>query len=183
MNANERRKQIIRLLSDSNAPIPGISLAKDLGVSRQVIVQDIALLRAEGNDILSMKQGYLMQQKSSLKRVFKTFHSENEVEEELQLIVDLGGFIKDVFVYHKVYGVIKAEMNIKSRLDIEKFMADIRSGKSVPLLRVTSGYHYHTVLADSEQLLDVIQEKLAQRGFLASLQDHEPVEFPVRAEM
>lgn len=182
MNATERRKEIIRLLSGSQVPMPGVLLAKELGVSRQVIVQDVALLRAEGNDIMSMKQGYMIQQKSSLKRVFKTFHSENEVEEELKLIVDLGGFIKDVFVYHKVYGVLRAEMNIKSRLDIEKFMADIRSGKSVPLLRVTSGYHYHTVLADSEQLLDVIQEKLAQRGFLASLQDYEPVEFPARAE-
>ena len=100
-----------------------------------------------------------------------------QVEEELGLIVDLGGYVKDVFVYHKAYGVLRADMDIRSRLDIEHFMEKIASGKSNLLMNVTSGYHYHTVLADSVQLLDIIQEKLDQKGFLAKLQDYEPVEF------
>ena len=91
--------------------------------------------------------------------------------------MDMGGYVKDVFVYHKVYGVLRADMNIKSRMDIRKYMENIRSGKSSLLKNVTSGFHYHTIVADSEELLDMIQEELSKRGFLAKLQDYEPVNF------
>jgi hypothetical protein len=91
--------------------------------------------------------------------------------------VDCGGIVEDVFVYHKVYGILRAEMNIRSRLDVQHFVDDIKSGKSSLLKNVTSGYHYHTVYAPSEQLLDVIQQRLKERGFLAQLKDYEPVEF------
>lgn len=167
----------MRILTERQEPVSGINLAKQLHVSRQVIVQDIALLRAAGNDILSMNQGYLIQAGQRISRVFKVIHAEDQVEEELGLIVDLGGFIKDVFVYHKAYGVLRADMDIKSRLDIQHFMEKIASGKSNLLMNVTSGYHYHTVFADNAQLLDIIQEKLWEKGFLAKLQDHEPVKF------
>ncbi len=177
MKGIERREKILKLLADGRRPISGVSLARQLHVSRQVIVQDIALLRAAGNDILSMNQGYLIQSGQRISRVFKVIHAEDQVEEELGLIVDLGGSIKDVFVYHKAYGVLRADMDIKSRLDIERFTEKIASGKSSLLMNVTSGYHYHTVFADSVQLLDLIQEKLDEKGFLAGLQDYEPVEF------
>lgn len=177
MKAIERRENILRILSERQEPVAGVVLAGQLNVSRQVIVQDIALLRAAGNDILSMNQGYLIQSGQRISRVFKVIHGDDQVEEELGLIVDLGGFIKDVFVYHKAYGVLRADMDIRSRLDIQKFMEKIASGKSSLLMNITSGYHYHTVFADSIQLLDIIQEKLEQKGFLAELQDYEPVEF------
>lgn len=177
MKAVERREKILKILAEGREPISGISLARQMNVSRQVIVQDIALLRAAGNDILSMNQGYLIQSGQKISRVFKVIHSEQQVEDELGLIVDLGGFIKDVFVYHKAYGVLRADMDIKSRLDIQRFTEKIASGKSTLLMKVTSGYHYHTVFADSVQLLDIIQEKLNEKGFLAGLQDYEPVEF------
>ena len=177
MNGNERRTEILKLLTESQGPVSGVSLARQLGVSRQIIVQDIALLRAAGNDILAMNQGYMIQSKPKLSRVFKVIHKEKDVEEELNTIVDFGGIVKDVFVYHKAYGVLRAEMNIRSRLDIENFVEKIKSGKSNLLMNVTSGYHYHTVMADSEQLLDIIQDKLRKKGFLARLQYYEPVEF------
>ena len=177
MNGNERRTENLKLLTESQGPVSGVSLARQLSVSRQIIVQDIALLRAAGNDILSMNQGYMIQSKPKLSRVFKVIHEEQDVEEELNTIVDFGGIVKDVFVYHKAYGVLRAEMNIRSRLDIENFVEKIKSGKSNLLMNVTSGYHYHTVMADSEQLLDIIQDKLREKGFLARLQDYEPVEF------
>jgi len=177
MKAIERRENILRLLSEKQEPVSGTALANELNVSRQVIVQDIALLRAAGNDILSMNQGYLIQSGQRISRVFKVIHGDDQVEDELGLIVDFGGYIKDVFVYHKAYGVLKADMDIRSRHDIEKFTEKIASGKSNLLMNVTSGYHYHTVFADSVQLLDIIQEKLWEKGFLASLQEHEPVEF------
>lgn len=88
-----------------------------------------------------------------------------------------GGQIRDVFVYHKVYGVLKADMGIKSRRDIRAYMEEISTGKSSLLKNVTSGYHYHTIDAESEEILDAIQEELQQKGFLAKLQDYEPVDF------
>ena len=91
--------------------------------------------------------------------------------------MDCGGRIRDEFVYHKVYGTMRGELNIRSRLDIENYLKQIREGQSRPLMRATSGYHYHTVTADSAQVLDMIQEKLAEAGFLAPLQDYEPVDF------
>ena len=109
--------------------------------------------------------------------MFKVIHADEQVEEELNLFVDLGGKVEDVFVFHKVYGVIKATMNIKSRRDVKKYMEEISTGKSTQLKNLTSGYHYHTITADDEQTLDMIQEELRQRGFLAKLQDYEPVDF------
>lgn len=182
MNGQERRTRILQVLNASDVPVPGISLARQLQVSRQIIVQDIALLRANGTSILSTNQGYLLPQKQTVSRVFKVIHSDDEVEEELSLIVDLGGKVQDVFVYHKVYGVVRAEMNIRSRLDIQHYLSDLATGKSSLLKNVTSGYHYHTVAAESEQILDYIQESLNERGFLAKLQDYEPVDFNRREE-
>jgi transcriptional regulator of NAD metabolism len=124
-----------------------------------------------------MNQGYIMESRPKVSRVFKVIHTEQEVGEELNIIVDFGGTVKDVFVYHKAYGVLRADMDIKSRLDVENFIEKFKSGKSNLLMDVTSGYHYHTVQADSEVLLDIIQERLEMKGFLAKLQDYEPVKF------
>lgn len=177
MSGEERRKKIIDILEHSKEPVSGVSLAKQLEVSRQVIVQDIALLRATDVDICSTYKGYILQRGNEAVRVLKVIHEDSDVEKELGAIVDMGGRIKDVFVYHKVYGVIKADLNIKSRLDIEAYMKGIKSGKSSMLKNVTSGYHYHTVAADSEEILDLVQNKLSQMGFLAKLQEYEPVNF------
>ena len=178
MSGEERRKRILNMLTNSNLPISGVSLAKEMNVSRQVIVQDIALIRANGYNVFSTNRGYLIQEtKEKHSRVFKVIHSDEEVETELSLIVDLGGQVKDVFVFHKVYGVVKADMDIKSRRDIKLYMDDIASGKSGLLKNVTAGYHYHTVEAEDDQTLDLIQESLQKRGFLAKLQDYEPVNF------
>ena len=99
------------------------------------------------------------------------------LQPELNLFVDLGAKEENVFVYHKVYGVIKADMNIKSRRDVRQYMEGITSGKSTNLMNLTSNYHYHTIVAEDEQTLDMIQEELQQKGFFAKLQDYEPVDF------
>lgn len=177
MNGEERRAKIIELLKYSDTPLSGTALAGQLGVSRQVIVQDMALLRANSHAIVSTNQGYLLSQAQTATRVFKMIHTDEETEEELSLIVDCGGRVDDVFVYHKIYNIVKAPMNIRSRLDIRRFMDDLASGKSSLLKNITSDYHYHTVSADSEEILDYIHEALKKRGFLAPLQDYEPVNF------
>lgn len=177
MKGNDRRERILQILYDTAAPISGANLAKQLQVSRQVIVQDMALLRANGSDIISTNLGYVLNEIQTAERVVKVIHTEDEVEEELNIIVDLGGIVKDVFVYHKAYGVVRAEMNIRFRKDIKAFVDNIKSGKSSLLMNVTSGYHYHTILAENEETLDMIFDALSKRGFLAALQDYEPVDF------
>ena len=177
MKGEERRTKLLDILSSSNSPVSGGTLSKKLDVSRQIIVQDISLLRANGATIFSTNKGYLLQEEKKYSRVFKVYHSDDQVEEELSTIVDAGGQIRDVFVYHKVYGVLKADMGIKSRRDIRSYMEEISSGKSSLLKNVTSGYHYHTIDAESEEILDAIQAEQQQKGFLAKLQDYEPVDF------
>ena len=177
MSGEERRGKIIQALKNSDKAASATTLAKEFDVSRQVIVQDVALLRANGKNIFSTNRGYLIQEDEETTRVFKVQHEDDEVEKELTTIVDLGGTVEDVFVYHKVYGVLRAEMNIKSRMDIRNYMEEIRSGKSSLLKNVTSGYHYHTVRAERVEILDMIQEELQKKGLLAKLQDYEPVDF------
>ena len=177
MSGEERRGKIIQALKNSDKAVSATTLAKEFDVSRQVIVQDVALLRANGKNIFSTNRGYLIQEDEETTRVFKVQHEDDEVEKELTPIVDLGGTVEDVFVYHKVYGVLRAEMNIKSRMDIRNYMEEIRSGKSSLLKNVTSGYHYHTVRAERVEILDMIQEELQKKGLLAKLQDYEPVDF------
>ncbi len=177
MSGEERRTRILQILKTSNRPVSGGTFAKQLHVSRQVIVQDIALIRANGVSIYSTNRGYLLETDSTATRVFKTIHKDTETEEELKMIVDIGGAVEDVFVYHKVYGVVRGELNLKTRREIDIYMDKIKNGQSSLLKNITAGYHYHTVTADSEETLDLIQEKLRERGFLAPLQDYEPVDF------
>ena len=49
-----------KVLNNSKEPVTGSTLAKDFNVTRQVIVQDMAILRAEGKDIIATPQGYMM---------------------------------------------------------------------------------------------------------------------------
>ena len=134
--------------------------------SRQVIVQDIALIRAAGHDIMSTNRGYIINEPVTVSRVFKVKHTDEQVEEELNSIVDLGGCVRNVMVNHRVYGRMEADLNITSRRKAADFIRDLKSGKSSPLKNITSGYHYHTVEADSEETLDMIGEMLEEKGFL-----------------
>ena len=177
MDGDKRREQIIKILSDNTLPVAGTELAGRLGVSRQVIVQDIALLRAQKREIVSTCRGYMMGSGISCQRIFKVKHSDDEMEEELNLYVDFGGMVVDEFVYHKIYNVIRVEMGLKSRRDVKEYIEKLKSGISKSLKDVTSGFHYHTVTAESDEILDQIQEELQKRGFLAELRDYEPIDF------
>ena len=179
MNGTERRAKILELLRAASSPLSGSALARSLGVSRQVIVQDMALLRARTDlEILSTYQGYLLlQPQEPCRRVFKVRHSSERTQEELQEIVDLGGRVEDVFVYHRVYGVVRGQLSIAPRKDIRDFMSRLAESRSAPLMLITDDFHYHTVAADDEQTLDQIQARLGELGFLAPLREHEPVDF------
>ena len=166
MTGSDRRQEILKNIKESDRPVSGSKLAKDYDVSRQVIVQDIALLRASGYDIISTNRGYVLEGQTCAERVFKVRHTDEQLETELCTIVDLGGQVKNVMVNHKVYGHIEAELGITSRRKVKEFLEDIESGKSTPLKNITSDYHYHTVTADSEETLGLIEDELRKLGFL-----------------
>jgi len=166
MKADERRKSIATLLMSENKPISGSALSERYEVSRQIIVQDITILKGQGFEIMSTHQGYVLQKSPHVERVFKLKHTSEQTEDELNAIVDLGGTVVDVFVWHKVYGKVSATLNIFSRLQVKQFIEGVRSGQSTELMNITGGYHYHTVRADSEEILDEINARLNDKGYI-----------------
>lgn len=170
MEGEKRREQLVHLLNCAKMPISGTDLAKQLGVSRQVIVQDIALLRAVNKNILSTNKGYVLYAPETdsgrVKRSFPVSHSKEQIQDELYTIVDYGGKVLDVVVEHDIYGQITVDLILCNRLDVEEFVERIAHSKSRPLKVLTDGEHWHTVEADSEKVLDKIEEMLREKGYL-----------------
>lgn len=166
MKVAERRKEIVNLLLSAKEPVSGSELAQKFNISRQIIVQDITVLKGMGYEILSTSQGYVMQRSLLSERVFKVRHTTEETEDELSSIVGLGGTVVDVFVWHKVYGKIEVPLNIFSQMQVRQFLEGVRTGQSTELMNITGGYHYHTVRADNEAVLDRIQEALAEKNYI-----------------
>ena len=169
MKADKRREEILSLIGNAENPIPANVLAERFAVSRQVIVQDIALLRANGLDVTATNRGYVLNTKMQATRVFKCRHSFEEIVDEGVLIIEAGGRVEDIFVNHRVYGRISARLDLINKTHVEELYRSLVSGASKPLMSVTDGYHYHTVSADSEKVLDEIESILRTRGFLIEI--------------
>lgn len=167
MKATERRTAIANFLLAEDRAVSGGELSEKFGVSRQIIVQDITVLKGSGYDILSTHNGYIVQKSPLKERIFKLRHTTEQTEDELSTIVNLGGTVVDVFVWHKVYGKMVAPLNIFSSLHVKQFIEGVRTGKSSELMNITGGYHYHTVRADSEDVLDKIGQALEGKGYIA----------------
>ena len=169
MNGAERRKRIAALL-DSKEPITGTELSKKLGVSRQIIVQDIALMRADDKNILSTNKGYLLYDSNnyagSCRRVLHVRHTTEQVLDELLTIAELGGKILDVSVEHELYGQIRVDLLINTPQDAIEFSKRLESSNGEPLKILTGDDHYHTVIANSERLLDLIEAELQKKRIL-----------------
>lgn len=168
MEGQERREKILELLTSSMIPISGSDLAKRLGVSRQVIVQDIALLRAVNKNILSTTKGYMLYHRENQKvnRCFSVLHTTDLIEDELCTIVDNGGKVLDVIVSHEIYGTISVDLIIATRQDVYDFVEKVNAKKTVPLKELTCNRHLHTVEADNEQILDRIETALKEKGYI-----------------
>lgn len=171
MEGEKRRETIIEVLKNSDKPISGAELAKRAGISRQVIVQDIALLRAVNKNILSTNKGYILydpeENASFAKTSFHVKHTDEQIRDELYTIVDLGGKVLDVVVEHSVYGQITVDLILKNRLDVDEFLNKIQTSTDQPLKALTGGTHYHTVEADNEKILHLIGKALKEKGYLA----------------
>ncbi|TGY66904.1 transcription repressor NadR [Dubosiella muris] len=178
MKTKERRDAIIEILKKSEVPVPAKSLASRFNVSRQAIVQDLTVIRAYTSGIASTPKGYVMikDQGHAFQKEFKMYHESDQTEQELFLIVDHGGKVKNVSISHRVYGRISVDLDIRSRQDARDFMEAFQGSKSKYLGEVTSGYHYHLVEADNEQRLKLIEQKLMEAGLLAPLSPWEKEE-------
>ncbi len=157
-----RKEEIIKLIQKSNTPLSGTDIALKLNVSRQIIVQDIALLRASGIDITSTNKGYVI--KSNLTRVLKVKHSNEDIYDELTTIIDNGAKVLDCFIKHDTYGEISVELNINSRKDINDFINNKK--EDLPLMQITNDIHYHTIASDDEETLDLVESLLKEKGYL-----------------
>ena len=174
MTGEERRKKIIELLTTSEDPVSGAELARRLNVSRQVIVQDIALLRAVNRNIISTTKGYILyyQELQKVNRCFLVKHTDGQIEDELCTIVDNGGKGLDVIVVHEIYGEMSTGLIIKNRQDVYDFIDKLKAHKTVSLKDLTGGIHLHTVEADSEAILDSIERKLREKNYLVEDKVH-----------
>ena len=169
MKTAERRNAILKLFQNAEEPVAARKLAERYGVSRQVIVQDMAVIRAYTPGIISTTKGYVMEQEPRCVREFKVRHKQSDAAKELNLIVDCGGRVCNISISHRVYGRVSAEMDIRSRQDVTEFIAALNDSQSTVLSTATSGYHYHLVEAASEERLDLIEMHLKEAGLLVPL--------------
>lgn len=173
MKGTERRQEIVKTLSRSSTPVSGQKLSEALGVSRQVIVQDIALLRAAGHAIASTNRGYVLDGTAQAVRLVKVRHDASRMSEEMNTVVDLGGCLMDVMVNHRTYGFVSAPLDIKNRREVKRFVEQLNEGVSEPLSSLTAEYHFHHICAESEEILDEIEASLKKEGFVAPLTEFE----------
>lgn len=170
LDGNARRKAIVSYLEDKTVPTNGTELSRLFGVSRQVIVQDIALLRAENRNILSTNKGYVLfhpqEKHTGCTAVLMVRHTSEQTLEEMRTIVDYGGSMLDVFVDHDLYGQIRVDLVINDLADAEEFCAKMKESTSRPLKELTEGCHYHTIKVPSEKALELIKKELREKEIL-----------------
>ncbi len=166
--SSKRRETLLTILKESSKPVSGTALSRSLGVSRQVIVQDVALLRASNQEILSTPRGYVLYNKEEavFSRRFKVKHSSADLESELNIIVDQGAAVEDVIIEHPIYGEIHGNLGLQSRRDVAAFLQRAREQKGIPLLEMSDGIHYHIVTAHQEEVLTEVALQLEKAGFL-----------------
>ena len=173
MTAAQRRNQILETLQNADSPISATALARSLSVTRQVIVGDVALLRAQGHNIAATPRGYLIPATVSagLVRKIACSHSAGDTAAELNLMVDCGCTVLDVIVEHPVYGQLTAPLQIASRYDVEQFLSRMRDSEAPPLSLLTEGIHLHTISYPNEMVFQHLLKLLREHGFLLSEQD------------
>lgn len=171
LTGSDRRKSLITWLKEVKTPITGTELAKRANVSRQVIVQDISLLKAQDHPIIATSNGYLYMQNTDkdqkqFERVIACNHDSSRTKEELYTIVDFGVTVKDVSIEHPVYGDLKASLLVSSRADVDQFVKRIEEENAPYLLELTGGVHNHTITAYKEQKIEQAVEALERKNFL-----------------
>ncbi len=168
IKGQERRQKIINILKDKKEYQNATQIAGIFGVSRQVIVSDIAILRAEGVEIVSTPRGYLLGSSAptGIVNAVVCSHQKDEIRDEFYTIVDMGGCILDVIVEHHVYGQISAELNIRSRYEADLFIEKMAADDNKPLSALTGGVHVHSIETRTQEDFRRIYDALKEKGFI-----------------
>ncbi len=176
MNSEQRREQVLTLLREKSQPLSASAIAKEFGVSRQIIVGDVALLRASGHDIAATPRGYILQQQQNQfhKQTIACYHDDKNLAKELYIVVDNGCAVLDVTVEHPVYGQISGQLQIYSRFDADQFIKKLGSSNAPPLCALTKGVHLHTIQFQHEDDLTRVLEQLKEAGLLFSETENLP---------
>mgnify|MGYP002675330459 CR=1 FL=1 len=166
MTAAQRRSAIYEQLTNAQAPISATALAQQFSVSRQVVVGDIALLRAEGRSITATPRGYMIPAEDGLRRTIACHHSSEDTQRELYAMVDCGCTVVDVIVEHPVYGQLTAPLALSNRYDVQQFVCRMAESHAQPISALTGGVHLHTLSCPNEETFQHLKERLASMGML-----------------
>lgn len=167
MNAKERRETILARLQHADAAVSASKLASECVVSRQIIVGDIALLRAAGHEILATPHGYIMGQvQDGVICQVACRHDADEMQDELNAIVDQGCTVLDVIVSHPIYGQLTGQLNLSSRYEVAAFIEKSKNAAAQPISMLTDGIHLHTLRCPDEEAADRVRKALRAMGIL-----------------
>lgn len=169
MDAVERRETIRQTLQKSDVPVSAGTFARKLGVSRQIIVGDVALLRAANVPIAATPRGYVMQDEAERHGLVKTIacrHGTEDITREMYAVVDNGCGVLDVIVEHAVYGQIAGQLHAFSRYDVDSFVKKLAKSDSLPLCDLTGGVHLHTIVCPDEEAYQRVLTKLKEEELL-----------------
>lgn len=169
-SSEDRREFILQWLKQNPAPLTGQAIAEKTNVSRQVIVQDISILKAKNEPIIATAQGYVyindQQPKFPYKRLIACRHSPEQTEEELFIMVDHGVHIRDVIIEHPIYGELTASLLLQNRRDVAQFIKKMKESNASYLSDLTEGIHLHTIEAETNEQLDEVYQALSKAGFI-----------------
>ena len=167
MNAVQRREALSRCLTETPCPVSATALAQRFSVSRQIIVGDVALLRAGGMEIFATPRGYILPgEPAALTRTVACVHSGGEMARELESMVDQGCQVVDVVVEHPVYGQLTGQLHLSSRYEVQEFIRSVSENQAKLLSDLTGGIHLHTLRCPSEEAYQRVLEELDRAGFL-----------------
>ncbi|HEX7064150.1 MAG TPA: transcription repressor NadR [Bacillales bacterium] len=166
----DRREFILSRLKKSTTPLTGKQLAEQTNVSRQVIVQDVSLLKARNEPIMATARGYLYlkqnEENRKIRKVIAVSHTPEETADELYTLVDLGITVLNVTVEHPIYGDLTGSLMLQNRRDVDLFLQQLQNTQASLLSVLTEGTHLHTLEADTQEQLDEACKTLKKAGYL-----------------
>ena len=167
VTGEKRREEIMKVLDASDKPMSATALAKMYGVSRQIIVGDIALLRAEAKNSIATNKGYIINKiPGKAECMVKVRHKPEDLYDELCSIVDLGAQVLTEEIESPVYGRIVTEINVLSREDARMISEKFMDSAVTQLSELTKGVHYHKIVADNELTIIRVQKTLNEKHYL-----------------
>lgn len=169
MGSIDRRDNILKLLLESSEPLKGSDIAKKYFVTRQIIVKDIAILRARGKNIIATPDGYIINKnENKVKAIIAVTHTEEEMFDEMNIVIKYGGIIEDVIVEHPLYGEITGMLMIKNYNELNKFIEKYNKQRAKLLSVLTNGVHLHTIAAETQDDINLIISELRKCNFIVS---------------